>query len=167
MKNQVILGLLASLLLAPVLLQAAIAEDTTGSVSVSATCGLTLDDTSLDFGTLARNAVSSLEPQLNLNNTGSAVGYLTVSGKNWLDGSAVSHIYGNYTKFATSDVGSGTYASKTALNSTDGAVNFGSINPGPAGSVYPNATYWQVQGVLHNLPFFGTVTQVITITASC
>lgn len=167
MKKFVLSLVVISLLLLPVGLQFANAvtttTSTTGSVTISGTCGITFTSGApIAFGTLARDSISS-EQTLTLNNTGSVTSTVTVSASDWKDGSNVVHIGGNLTKFATTNLGAGlAYASKTPLNSTNGAVAFGTIRP-----QYTNSTYWQVKGSLQNMPFKGTLTQSITFTGTC
>lgn len=156
-------GILIALLLLPIGLQSVNAVSTTGSVTISGTCGLTFTSGApIAFGTLARDSVSS-EQTLTLNNTGSVTSTVTVSASNWKDGSNVVHIAGQLTKFATTDQGTGlAYASKHALNNTNGDIAFGTVRPPNL-----NATYWQLQTALQNLPFSGALTQSVTFTASC
>lgn len=135
--------------------------------SYAQTCGLVLNDTSFDFGNLEINALSGEDDVvIEFTNSGDTTADVTVSAKNWL-ASSIIHIAGQFTKFSTSDQGTNglgvSYASKNALNATDGAVTFGVI---PSGASFNN-TYWQLSAILQNLPFSGTITQSITFTASC
>jgi len=135
--------------------------------SYGATCGLVLNNTTFDFGTLERDELSGEDNvAIEFTNSGDATADVTVSAKNWL-ASNIIHIAGQLTKFSTSDQGTNglgvSYAFKNSLNSTDGAIAFGVIPIGPA----VNNTYWQLSTTLQNLPFSGPITQSITFTASC
>ena len=135
--------------------------------SYAQTCGLALNDTTFDFGSLEINALSGEDDvAIEFSNSGDTTADVTVSAKNWL-ASSIIHIAGQFTKFSTSDEGTNglgvSYASKNPLNSTDGAVAFGVIPISPS----INNTYWQLSAILQNLPFTGAITQEITFTANC
>lgn len=172
---------LTALLLMPVGFQVASATSggtpaTTGSVSIQATCGLSIGHGApLAFGSLANGDLANSTAGggshfLNFTNSGSVTAITTVAGSNWVSG-GVTHIFGNHTKFSTTDQGPAkAYASKSALNSTntdgslsDGFVTFGSIVPGS----FVNDTQWGLQASLRNLPFSGALTQTITFSATC
>lgn len=132
-------------------------------ISHAQTCGLDFPNgPTIEFGSLEKAQVSN-EIILDINNTGTETADVSVSAKNWLDGNSVSHVLGNFTKFATSDMGAGTqYEDKTSLNNTDSAISMGTIAPAST-----NSTYWQLDATMQNLPFSGVLTQEITFTSQC
>jgi len=148
------------------ILVACVTLSSSTQLSYAQTCGLVLNDTTFDFGNIEKNAESGVnDVAIEFTNEGDATADVTVSAKNWL-ASSIIHIAGQFTKFSTTDQGTNgldvSYATKTALNNTDGAIAFGVIPTSPA-----NNTYWQLSAILQNLPFSGVLTQEITFTASC
>lgn len=166
-KMASIILVLATVIALPFATQNAQAQSATGSATISATCGLSLNSTSFTFGTLAINQISGEDDEtIAFSNAGSVNANVTSSAKNWLSGTT-THIGGELTKFSTSDLGTDgkgvAYASKNPLNATDGDVLFGIVKVSPS----VNNTNWQLQATLQNLPFSGALTQAITFTASC
>jgi hypothetical protein len=130
---------------------------TTGQVTVLPTCGISLTSGApINYGSLVPSSTSA-EQTLILHNTGSVAATLSVHGTDWLDGVSNSQMLVGNTKFS---VTSGTYASKTALTSTDQTV--GTINPTPNLS-----TFWQLQANLVSSTFQGALTQTVTFSNSC
>ena len=147
-------------------LQMARADDVTGQVTISSTCGLSFTSGSpINFGTLDRDATAT-EQILVISNTGSATADLDVKGTDWTSGDTVTHSLVGNTRYAvgsTADpdpTGDVAYGSKTGLTTSD--VALGTSRPGN-----DNTTAWGFQAVLTNLPFSGALTQTITFTASC
>lgn len=131
------------------------------------TCGISLNNTTFDFGVIAKDSLSgNNDVPIQFTNSGNVTADVTVSGNNWLSGN-IEHIASELTKFSTTDQGTSgldvSYASKNALNSTSGAIPFGVIPIGPSF----NNTYWQLQATMQNLPFSGAITRAITFTGSC
>jgi len=87
----------------------------TATATVPASCGISLNDTAPDFGSVTAGSESS-EVIIQVSNTGSVSANVTIEGTNWTDGGSNTFAVG-YTKYALT---SGTYASKTAL--TESAV---------------------------------------------
>ena len=130
---------------------------TTGQVTVLPTCGISLTSGApINYGSLVPSSTSA-EQTLILHNTGSVAATLSVHGTDWLDGSSNSQMLVGNTKFSTS---TGTYASKTALTTSDQTV--GTINPTPNLS-----TFWQLQANLLSSSFTGSLTQTMTFSNSC
>ena len=130
---------------------------TTGQVTVLPTCGILLiSGAPINYGSLVPSSTSA-EQTLILHNTGSVAATLSVHGTDWLDSFSNSQMLVGSTKFSAS---TGTYASKTALTSTDQTV--GTINPTPNLS-----TFWQVKANLISSTFQGALTQTVTFSNSC
>ncbi len=136
----------------------AVAQQTsTSTMTISIACGLNVGDALLFGAEVA--GTESTEEILILNGTGSGASFdIDVSAKNWLDATDTNIINGELTKF--SDV-TGNYASKTALNSTDGTIAMGVI---PVGN--SNSTYWQVLPILNDSEFAGSLSQEMTFVVS-
>jgi len=141
-----------------VLKYSATISQVTGQVSiVGNTCGINVvSGAPINYGSLTPGAIST-EQTVVLQNTGTTSGTLVVHGADWLDGSSTSQILVGNTKFST---GTGTYASKTALTTSDQTV--GTINPTPNLS-----TFWQLQANLLSSSFSGSLTQTVTFSNSC
>ena len=129
----------------------------TGQVSiVGNTCGINVvSGAPINYGSLTSGSIST-EQTVVLQNTGTTSGTLVVHGADWLDGSSTSQMTVGNTKFST---GTGTYASKTALTTSDQTV--GTINPTPNLS-----TFWQVQVNLISSSSSGSLTQTTTFSNS-
>jgi len=130
----------------------------TGQLTVVAgSCGINVvSGAPINYGSLTPGSIST-EQTVVLQNTGTVAGTLAVHGTDWLDGSSTSQILVGNTKFST---GTGTYASKTALTTSDQTV--GTINPTPNLS-----TFWQVQVNPISSSFSGSLTQSTTFSNSC
>ena len=130
----------------------------TGQVTLIAnTCGINIvSGAPINYGSLTSGTISTEQTVL-LQNTGTASGTLLVHGGDWLDVSSTSQMLVGSTKFS---VTSGTYASKTALTTSDQTV--GTINPTPNLS-----TFWQLQANPLSSSFSGSLTQTVTFSNSC
>ncbi len=165
MNKLVLTTLLSSLLILPVVLQSARADDVTGQATIDATCGISFTGgASINFGTIARNA-NSAEITKQITNTGTVRSSLQVQGADWKDANTVTHLDKAKTKWAVDVNGasgaSTAYASKTALTGT--AATYGTIR-----ADVTNSTYWELQASdMQNLPFTGAITQTITFTVTC
>src|SRR5437867_2926466 len=140
------------------LMFAATISQVTGQLTVIAgSCGINVvSGAPINYGSLTPGSIST-EQTVVLQNTGTVAGTLAVHGTDWLDGSSTSQILVGNTKFST---GTGTYASKTALTTSDQTV--GTINPTPNLS-----TFWQLQANLLSSSFSGSLTQTVTFSNSC
>ena len=135
------------------------AVQTTGTVKIVGTCGLSfVSGTPISYGSLLPNAKSA-DKILTLDNTGTVPGTLSVSGSDWKDASGTIHILAHYTK----------YTSKTTTVSYENKIPLTSI-PTVVGIISPsvnNATTWQLQSTLITTPFTGTLTQTMDFTLAC
>ena len=165
---------MAALLLVPVVLQVARADDVTAQSDIEKTCGLSLGSSTISFANSGNSDPSKLnrgqesdEEDLTLENQGSTTADIDVSGTDWTgDDDGIVHITVGNTKYAVGDdsdadpTGDFTYAQKTALPSSD--TFMGVLVPDVT-----NHTAWQLKAVLQNLPFNGALSQTITFTADC
>lgn len=163
------IGILTALFFMPIAFQVASATGdvatSTGSADIAPTCGLSVANATINFGSIIRDGIAGdpgSNKRINLNNTGSVVSTATISATSWLSGSII-HIKGNYTTFSTSDRGNVSYVNKTPLNTTSTPVAFGVVKPDPTG----NSTFFGLEARLINLPFSGALTQTITFTGTC
>ncbi len=166
MNKLTILGFMVSLLVTPIAFQSATAQTAvTSSATIAATCGLSTSPTSLDYGTVARNAQSS-QQSLVLTNTGSVTTSTQINGDDWTGSGSIVHLDVGKTKYvlgstATPDPSGVSYANKTAL--TTGLSGIALVSPSNS-----NSTYWQLEASgMQNLPFSGALAQTITFTFSC
>ena len=135
------------------------AVQTTGTVKILGTCGLSfVSGTPINYGSLLPSATSA-DQILTLDNTGTASGTLSVSGSDWKDASGTIHILAHYTKYSSKTTTT-PYASKIPLTAIPTVV--GKISPS-----VNNATTWQLQSALINPPFSGTLTQTMDFTLAC
>ena len=131
----------------------AFAQTSQSSMNIGATCGITIGS-ALSFGTVVVDTISS-EATLGMTGEGSTGSIVEVSGSDWLDTSDVNQVDGELTAFGLL---TGTYASKTTLNSTDGTILMGTVTNGVT-----NSTYWMVDLLINDDTFEGAVTQTLTL----
>ena len=160
MKRVVLLTIiLIGFLLMPLSIKDSSAVETTGTVKILGTCGLSFaSGAPVNYGSLVSGATSA-EQKLTVDNTGTTKGTLSVSGSDWKDASGMIHILAQYTKYTTKTTVV-PYASKTSLSSI----------PTVVGVILPsvnNVTTWQLQANLINTPFSGTLTQTMSLSLSC
>ena len=135
------------------------AIQTTGTVSILGTCGLSLmSGAPINYGSMLSGATSA-DKKLTLDNTGTTSGTLSVSGSDWKDAGGTVHILAKFTKY-TGKTTTTSYANKIPLTSIPTVV--GIISPS-----VNNATTWQLQSTLINTSFSGTLTQTIDLTLAC
>jgi hypothetical protein len=160
-KGSTLFAMMAVLLVMP-LANTVYAQSSDNSMIIQGNCGLVIGS-AINFSNTAAAAESS-EETLTLENSGATDGTVDVNGSNWIDDSTglINVINGELTKFSPTNPGSGTYASKTALNSTNGDITIGDIVGGAT-----NSTYWQVQATVNESSFTGAVTQTMTFAISC
>jgi hypothetical protein len=130
------------------------AQTIPSTVTILGICGATPTPATINYGTLAPNAISS-ERTVNLLNIGNAPSDVDVSGTDWQDVGEVMDV--STTHYSTS---SGSYGSKTALSTTAG--NLVTI---PA--TQNMDTFWQLQAILSNPVFAGPAAQTVTLTVTC
>lgn len=167
MIKQTIL-LLAVLSIATMVMQPSDAKaqsTVTNAITINASCGLD-SLTAIDFGSNDAG-VETTEGILSLENTGNSVADVEMYGTDWLDNAdgITPVIDGEQTKFATSDLGSGTtYASKLASNSTNINISMGTIAASTT-----NSTYWQVDTTLTSgqTSFVGSASQTLSFIMLC
>jgi hypothetical protein len=137
-----------------------------GTVTVTSSCGLTTSGT-LNYGSLAPTQIST-DKLLTLSNPGSVPSTVAVSGTNWVDSSVPPQ--------SQMDVGRTKYnvglpplpysplppIGKTPLTGLP-AVALSSAVPA-GGSIQ---TFWQLQVILNNPSFTGSLTQQVTFTVGC
>lgn len=135
------------------------AVQTTGTVKILGTCGLSfVSGVPINYGSLVSGATSANQI-LVLDNTGTTSGTLSVSGSDWKDASGTIHILAHYTKYSSKTTTT-TYANKIPLTAIPTTV--GMISPS-----VNNSTTWQLQSTLINTPFSGTLTQTMDLTLTC
>jgi len=167
-KSACIAVVIAAILVLPLATAYVHAQSVTGTATIEATCGLTLNSTTFAFGILAIGEESGIDSErIEFSNAGSVNADVEVHAENWLDGGLVDHISGASTHFSQSTQGTDgegvAYGSKIALNSTTTFIIFGVIEPSPV----VNNTSWQLTATLTNLPFSGALTQDITFVGTC
>lgn len=160
MKRAIWLAIiLIGFLLIPVSIRDSSAVQTTGTVKIMGTCGLSFaSGAPINYGSLVSGATSA-EQKLTLDNTGTTPGTLSISGSDWKDTSGIMHILAQYTKYTTKTT-TVPYASKTPLTSV----------PTVVGVILPsvnNVTTWQIQANMITTPFSGTLTQAMDLSLSC
>ncbi|MGC9005698.1 MAG: right-handed parallel beta-helix repeat-containing protein [Candidatus Micrarchaeia archaeon] len=119
---------------------------------VADTCGIDINETSVDFGSLTTNVVSA-EKSVRVTNPGTAAGNFSINGTNWIGPVVFSS---TRTRWATS---SGSYETKTPLNAT----------PVPVYVNLPGGDFFNLYLQLYT-PMGqqnGTYTQTITMIAEC
>jgi len=134
---------------------------TTGNVIIQGrTCGIQINSGApINYGILTPNAVSAEQPLL-VQNTGTVTGTLFVSGQNWVDAVPSTVITVDHTAFASS--ASVVFSSKSSLSTTPTQIAGVSFNPAT-----PISTFWQLEAILSNTNFVGSLSQEMTFTASC
>lgn len=123
----------------------------------NALCGLETAS-SIDFQTITRDELSG-QVQMDVTKTGEDDAVVSVYGTDWQDGSSISHMDVDVTRFAINDPNVA-YGDKTVLDYSSNPVSIGTFSNS-------FSIYWQLFGALENLPFTGVVTQTITITFEC
>lgn len=155
---------IAAILIGLVLMSISMLKDsdavqTTGTVNILGTCGLSIvSGAPVNFGTMLPGATSA-DKKLTLDNTGTTSGTLSVSGSDWKDAGGTTHILAKFTKY-TSKTTTTAYASKIPLTAIPTVV--GTISPS-----VNNATTWQLQSTLIDSSFSGSLTQTIDLTLAC
>ena len=136
------------------------AAQTTGTVTILGTCGLSLvSGAPINYGSLLPGATSA-DKKLTLDNTGTTSGTLSVSGSDWKDAGGTAHILVQFTKY-TGKTTATSYANKIPLTSIPTVV--GIISPS-----VNNVTTWQLQSTMTSTtPFRGPLTQTIDFTLAC
>lgn len=122
------------------------------------TCGVAfVSGAPINYGTI-KPGLESMENILTIDNTGTGMASLVVSGTDWLDGSSNVKMTVDKTRFGTS---SGLFSSKTPLGASTQTVtnNFDPL-------VNLN-TFWQLLASPNDPMFVGQLTQTMTFTASC
>ena len=130
----------------------------TNSATIQSTCGIATNTSAINFGTLSPGDTSS-EAIVQVNNTpASTVANFTIRGTGWL------YTADNTSAFAVSqtkyDITTGTYASKTALTTSN--VQY-ITNLAAGGS---QNTFLQLK-IPNTVNATGGVTQNVTLTVNC
>jgi hypothetical protein len=134
------------------------AQQATGQTTILGTCGLSFPNgNNVNYGSLVPNTISA-EKKLNMTNSGTVSSVLEVKGTNWKDSGSNSIMFANRTYY---NVTSSTYLQKIPLQVFDQTVTNAFM---PATILQ---TFWQLQTILINPSFTGTVTQTMNFTVSC
>ena len=165
MKASLALPLLAAFLLLPI--SAAYAASgsggATGTVTISGTCGISLNGTTINYGTAAPGQSVNATNVIAVNNTGSVPAALVVSAGNWTSGKSTV-IYANETFVSNS-----TMIRLSQLNPTGPHL---ALNGAPVTLSFalapktPINTFWALIADLLK-PFAGALSQTVTYTTSC
>ena len=132
-------------------------ESVTNTLTILATCGLeAIEDDS--FGSVDPGNISDVL-QIDLENTGNAEMSVEVYVSDWLSG---TDLVINGERTAYSDDQTDEYSERISLNNTSLPIDMGTIE-----AVTTNQTYWQVEAILVDTSFSGSIQQTTVFDTQC
>jgi hypothetical protein len=148
-QNKVIVALITAVVS---LTSVTIADTATldASVTIPATCGIVVDPTTIDFGSVQTGGTSSVE-STDVTNRGSVPAQISIRGTNWSGTSGSFDV--SYTKFGD------TSSPATPLLASD-QILFNSLGNGDTASAYFRMSVPYGQSA-------GSYSQTITFTSTC
>ncbi len=132
-------------------------SDITASVTVPAICTVSLNTTTIDFGSVAPGAdTGGVNQAVNVTNGGNTQATsTTIKGNDWSDGTHTMPV--GQTEWSTSTF---TYGSGTALTASDATITGGNLNAGSSLILYFGVGVPSGQAA-------ATYSQTITVTMNC